>query len=293
MLPNQARSREALITGGRQVTLPLASLIADWLPPWNGRRTWVLSKRVAVLGIVSVHRRSHPAHWEVDRVHVARGKDESWPELLQALNPALGRLGAERLFLRLPTDSPLEAAAIEAGFTPYIHEELYLRPKGGRPADNPAAVSAPPIRPGDADRFHLFRLYNCAAPGPVREAEGLNFEDWSRSREVPRGWRLREELILPHDGDICGWLRLLGRGNTGIIDLLVNPGHHEEAGPLVEAIIRERGHLDTLLCLLPDYQQFLGGSLQRGGFQQAGDFCLYMRRVTARVKETGLLPVRA
>lgn len=292
MLPNQARSREGLISGGGQAGLPMGSVIGEWLPPWNGRRTWVLSHRMMVLGVVSAHRRPCPGHWEVDRVHVARGKEESWTELLQALNPALARLGADRLFLRLPAESPLKGAAIEAGFNPYIREELYLRPKGGQPADSLAQAGSL-LSPGEADQFHLFRLYNCAVPAPVRETEGMTFQDWSRSRDTPRGWRREEELVVGNHGDICAWLSLSGRADAGIIDLLVNPQERDGAGALVDGVVRRRGHQDKLLCLLPHYQQFLCGHLQENGFQKTGDFSLYVRHVTARLRETGLLPVGA
>ena len=208
--PNLAWSRETLATGASR-TLPLGSLVGEWLPR-RGRHTWLLSRRGLAVGVVSVRRRRGTWSWEIDRLQVARGKQPACAEILESLNLTLGRAGAERVFLRLAEGNGLEVAAAQAGFTRLLHEELYVRPRGGSRSAEPVAVNGAVLRRAqEADDFNLFRLYNTIVPAPVRQAEGLVLREWQGSSEISEGRPLEGAFVAQRDGELNGGAHCLQR----------------------------------------------------------------------------------
>ena len=91
-------------------------------------------------GLVSARVRSGRRVWEVDRLYLADIRSpinqrpqydpaEAAPlELLEHLIEAAGTRQAERVFLRLPSDSPVVSVAQRTGLFPYYEESLLERP---------------------------------------------------------------------------------------------------------------------------------------------------------------------
>ena len=291
--PNLAWSGETLASGVSR-SLPLASLVGEWFPGRNGRHTWVLSRRGIALGVVSARRRRGQGSWEIDRLQIARGKELASVEALDGLNVTLGRRGAERLLLRLAEESPMEEAAQQAGFRLLLREELYLRPAGRLRREEPLPLGDAALRPAmEADSFNLFRLYNTLVPSSVRQAEGLALRDWQGIRDISKGGPLEEAFVIERDGELMGGVTVSrGRKSKRLVDLLARP---EEAvvGPLLEAAVRSQGQRRALVCLLPEYLWSTVSCLEEQGFHYRGNFCLYEKRVVARVRRPGLLPVGA
>ena len=291
--PNLAWSRETLATGASR-TLPLGSLVGEWLPR-RGRHTWLLSRRGLAVGVVSVRRRRGAGSWEIDRLQVARGKQPACAEILESLNLTLGRAGAERVFLRLAEGNGLEVAAAQAGFNQLLREELYVRPRGGSLSAEPVAVNgAVRRRAQEADDFNLFRLYNTIVPAPVRQAEGLVLREWQGSSEISEGRPLEGAFVAQRDGELTGALTVSRGGNKKrIMDLLAQPEDRAAVEALIETAIATCGARNALMCLLPEYLWGMVPCLEEHGFQCRGNFDLYTRPVIARVRKPGLLPVGA
>ena len=158
--------------------LPLGSLAAEWLPHRWRRHAWVLSRRGVPVGVVGIRMRAGGSCWEVDRLHVARNREEDAVDLLEEAAAAAGGLGAHRVYLRLSVDSRMDGEARAANFHVWSTDDLYYRPKGL------SAVSANghvPARPGRAEDLHdLFRVYLRAFLGRARQAEGLTLSPVGR-----------------------------------------------------------------------------------------------------------------
>lgn len=290
--PNMAWARHSLAAGQPRL-VPLGSLVGEWLPRKGGRHTWVLSQRGMAIGIVSIRRRKGQGNWEVDRLLVARGKEPAAVEVLEGVNVALGRLGAERLFLRLPENSPIETHAAKAGFHPLVREGLFVRPrtgpeKNGRPPDTA-------VRPMvDADGFNLFRLYSSTVPAALRQVDGVTLREWRGVRDLSEGLPARDAWVMEQDGDIVAAVTVSESvAATRMMDLLARPTAGDAAATLVQTAVAARGHRDALLCLLPEYQSDLTGRLMDAEFESRGGFHVYVKYIVARVRRPGLLPVGA
>ncbi len=290
--PNMAWVRQGL-TSGRARSVPLGGLVGEWLPRRAGRHTWVLSERGLAIGVVSIRRRRGQGNWEVDRLLVARGKEQAALEVLEGLNVPSGRFGAERLFLRLPEKSPIETHVTNAGFRPLLREELLVRSPGKAPDGAQTQVGS--VRPlVDADAFNLFRLYSCTVPGPLRQVDGVTLREWRGSRDMSEGLPPREAWVAERDAEIVAAITLSENGGgTRMIDLLARPGQRDAAAALLNTAVTTRRHRGTLLCLLPEYQGDLAGLLGDVGFESRGLFRVYVKYVIARVRQPGLLPVGA
>ena len=95
--------------------------------------------------------------------------------LLESLSQEAALQGVQKLFLRLPEESPLLSAARRAGYAPYLRERLFM---AVHPAfsevEAPAGLS--PRR--RSDTLDLYRLYASLAPVRVRQAEGFTLQEW-------------------------------------------------------------------------------------------------------------------
>ena len=230
--PNEARSGAAL---GKPpgLLLPLGSLAAEWLPHRRRRHAWVLSRRGVPVGVVGIRMRAGGSCWEVDRLHVARNREEDALDLLEEAAAAAGGLGAHRVFLRLSVDSRVDAEARAANFHVSSTDDLYYRPKG------PSAVSANghgPARPARAEDLHdLFRVYLRAFLGRARQAEGLTFAQWADERSAPAPER--RMLVYESGGEIVGYAEASPAGGRALIEIVTVPG----ADGAYERLPRRRG----------------------------------------------------
>ena len=292
--PIVACGRHSLASGNGEA-LPWGGLVQEWLLDNGRRHSWVLSRRGVPIGLVSCRQYKGPGSWEIDRLQVSQGREWASVDLLEEANLALGRLGAERLVLRLPEDSPLHSCAMEAGFNPLIRERVYVR-SPGVPSVLPADPSGDSARPGqDSDSFQLFRLYSVSVPASIRQMEALSLEDWQQTfggRDLsPEG-----QWVLERDGQIAAALTMAkGNGKRRLLDLLTNPKCPADYSHLLAWAEEVEGARSTLVTLLPEYlwTDSVERSLAARGFQAVTALTVYVKPVTARVRSVGLMPARA
>ena len=285
--PNEARAGSTL---GRTpgVLLPLGALAAEWLPHRRRRHAWLLSRSGIPTGAVGIRMRAGGSCWEVDSLHVARGREQDAAELLEEAAAAAGGLGAQRLFLRLSLDSPVDAEARAANFHVCSTDDLYFRPKG------PAAWTPnghAPARPARAQDLHdLFRLYLRAFLGRGRRAEGLTFAQWSDERTAPRPER--RMLVAENGADFEGYAEASAAGGRGLIEIVTAPGADSAFDRLLEGAVAA-GEGKDLLLLVPHDRPFDADSAERHGFRCIDSLRLYVKRMTAEVSHPGLIAVGA
>ena len=261
--PNEAKTwdRMGSSDGGPH---PLGTALEQWFSFATGKHTWVSVRGATIRGLVSARRRAKRSAWEVDCLINADDDYSVTRSLLERMLAGVAKQRAERVFLRLPTESAIVDIARGAGFFPYAHETLYR-------ADEPAPAEDPglPLRPASkADAFGIYQLYSAVTPANVRAIEGATFREWQASREHWGG--TPNDLVLEEDGIITGWLRVLA-GNEGRFSMLVHPKRRDAGAVLQAALARLRGSR-SVLCLIPSHGDSLSRQLRRLAFHPVEDY---------------------
>ncbi|MBI4328241.1 MAG: hypothetical protein HY685_00065 [Chloroflexi bacterium] len=291
-LPNEARPADKLGIGQQRVWT-VQGLMAHWLPQEARHHTFLRAKGWRISGLVSV--RSYPglAAWEVDQLLLNPEEGETCRLLLAQLSLASALAGIERVFLRLPAESPAVAHAQQAGFHTYLRESLYLLPAPPAPdfLAVPNGLSFRPCRP--EDRFQAFRLYTLSVPLGVRTAEGLTMQEWQETLAVRwrcRGRAVEEIAVDKESGNLAAWVYTLRRGRTGFLTLLTNSGRPgSEEATVAQGLAHLKGQ-PIVTLLLPDYIRSGVGALDPWGFQYGGDYVSLVNRMAVPVPSTALAP---
>lgn len=208
-------------------------------------------------------------------------------ELLERLILAAGDRSAERIFLRLPTDSAVIYLARRAGFFPCYEESLFE----GVVCQAPGDEEVPPLNLHSllpSDEYALFQLFNATTPASVRAALGLTCDQW-RDAQAVQG-RSGPEWITESKGRIISWLKVPSakRGEPG--KLLVHPDHSDQLAGLLKLA---HNCLVTQRWLLADYQESIARHLQERGFQPTARYTMLVKTVAAPVMNPGMVQVGA
>jgi hypothetical protein len=207
-------------------------------------------------------------------------------ELLEQLVQGASQRCAERIFLRIPADSPVTRLAQRAGFFPSF-EDILWEGQGSLSGSRASPVSHCRDRLPQDD-YSLFQLFSAATPSPVRIALGLTFDQWKEARELlHQGCR---ERVTENNGRITGWLSLLAHWRITEGEIMVHPDHPGLLPALLELALAQGG---IHRWLVPDYQEMVGDWLRYRGFRQAARYVILVKTVTARVLIPGMAPVEA
>jgi len=286
-----ALGRHAIATGQGD-SLPWSGLLEEWLLDRGRRHTWVSSRRGLQSGLVSCRPYKGRGSWEIDFLLLPQGDAAASLEVLEGLNQPLGKMGVERVVLRLEEDSLLREAAMDAGFAPMIRERLYIRRAAAHEMGYPGQQGPRPSRRDDI--YPLYRLYCDAVPVPVRHMEGLTLGDWQQA--PTRGELGAKQRWVVERGDALAAALTLARGSgkRKLVEVLTNPRCPAPINGLLAAAVRSEGARSTLLCLLPEFLwlQDLEEPLERAGFQESGVVTVYVKPVLARVRSNSLMPAR-
>ena len=294
-LPIVAYGRHSMASG-RGDALPWGDMVEEWLLNRGRHHTWVLSSRGMAMGLVCCCQYKSPSSWEIDLLHIAPGKERALEEMLEDLNIRLGRLGIERLVLRLPEDSALRPTIMDTGFTPLMREKLYVR-SPGELGSVVVTEGENAHRPGqETDIYQLFKLYTASVPAPVRQMEGLTLNHW---QQTPVNGDLPQEKrwVLEKDGQVTAAVTMVkGNGKRRMLEVLTNPRDPANVERLVAEALEAEGSRSTLVTLLPEY---LWGKcsvekiLTDMDFRETAALMVYVKPMVVRVRSVGMLPVRA
>lgn len=260
--PNEAKPWDRLGQDGR--ARPLETALEQWFSFATGKHTWVSVRGATIRGLISARRRARPSVWEIEVLIDADEDKGVVLSLFSRMAAGIGKLGAERVFLRLDAESPLVDMARSAGFFPYVEETLYRREGGST-----VGTAMAPLRPrAKNDVFGVFQLYSHTAPANVRAIEGATFREWQAAQEK---WGGRApEFVLEDGGVISAWLRT-APGQAGRFRLLAQAGCREVEGVLDAALGRLAGG-QCVLTLVPAYCGGLAEALAGAGFEPAGEY---------------------
>ena len=280
-LRNSTLWKETLANRGDRVTL-------TW---WDG---------LQLGGLASARIRRGRRAWEIDRLFLGQG-----PSLISAngdgqhmvpstvaldsferIGEAVGGLGGERLFLRLPSKSPVYLLARRAGFFPYFEETLW-EGQASRSLSTMLTVPSDWRELLPEDYQGLFQLYCAATPQAVRAAAGLTFDQW---RDAQESWGRRSDWVAKNNGRVVGWLGFSElHGVTGV-EALANP---DEAGmweALVERALTQKG---AQRWLVPDYHEEVVSQLLRRQYHEVARYNVMIKTVAVPVASQGMAAVEA
>ena len=280
------------------------------LASWDGPR---------LRGLVSARTRSGHRAWEIDGLYLPGldltptpqgsnglghngGKavtfstggdlaDGAGLELLEQLVAAAGSRYAERIFLRLPVDSPALALAQGSGFTSCYAERVW---EGyGRPAGNgnkPGAELWPKL---PRDDYPLFQLFCASTPMKVRGALGPTFDQWRDAREPGRYGQAdgrTGEWVVEAQGKVTAWLGLTGRRDAVEVETMAHPGCPELLFRAMELALARPGRQRWPV---PDYQEPAADELKRHGFRPVAEYILLVKMVAVPAWRYGMAAVEA
>ncbi|MEK7248505.1 MAG: hypothetical protein AAB092_08545 [Chloroflexota bacterium] len=271
--PNEAKPLDHL--GLEDRTRPLENALEQWFSFATGKHTWVSVHGATIRGLISARPRAKRSAWEVE-VLINASDDESIAlSLFSRMTAGVIKQGAERVFLRLASDSVIREAARSAGFFRYATETLYRREaKNWSPANTDVAVRTK----SKNDVFGMYQLYNRVAPANVRSIEGLTLREWQAAQEK---WGGRcTDLLLEESGVITAWVRAMP-GHVGRIAVLAERGPYDQLLGAGLDLLQDR----DVFCLVPDYNPEMASALERCSFEPVCSYMSYAKRLTKPVEE--------
>jgi len=285
--PNAAMTRDRI--GTEASPHPLETALEQWFSFATGRHTWISIKGATLRGLASARRRGSKAAWEVDCLIDAADDDNSvLPGLLDQVVTDAARGGAEKIFLRVPAESPVVEAAVRCGFAPYLIERL-LAAQDPEPGEG--ASDQPKLRRWSrSDAYPTFRLYNRWAPETVRRVEAATFREWQHARERVSPRRGTQQQVIELDGQVAGWLRTAADGEIGRFDLMADPADADLLDTLIDGAVERLNEQSALFTLVPQFATGLSQRLEDRGFSAESEYAVLARRTTKAVELPELAP---
>ena len=284
-LTNQAQSKDRL-SKGDEAFHPLRFFLEQWFHLEKRRRTVIHFYNGRIRSLVSARRRSGPRVWEIDCLLLEEGGGDICFHLLEKLSAVGGSIGIEKVFLRLPANSPLIEATKQAGFSHYLAEFLYHsegRGTEGTPAPNIIRSKLP------EDQYALFQLYSAAVPIAVRSIEGMTFQEWQETKDQSSG----KEFVYEKDGRVSGWLRIIVHKGTGYFEIMAHPLEEDKLGLLMNCSLAPLADKSPLLCMALEFQGQLRQLLVKEGFEEIAEYSTFVKQLTAWAKQPSLIPMPA
>lgn len=270
--------------------MALRKAVVGQLLPLGGRwHHWIAIEDERLMGLVIARDRSSPRVWQVTHLLVsAEFVDDLTPAFFHQITNTAINQRAEKLFMRLPVDSPIKHIALDHRFEPYLVERLYQLSESHNNVKLDSRDSSGTWRARTKqDNWAIFQLYSTVAPATVRQAEGLSFAEWLQARERKNGC---SEKVWVKDGLIRGWSRARPWCNGILFEFLANPGDEAAILPLIKTVIRSK---QQVYCLTQSYQMEIQRLLESEGFNPISEHSVSLKRLLVRVTQTRLAPIRA
>ncbi|MCL5108146.1 MAG: hypothetical protein M1401_04670 [Chloroflexi bacterium] len=246
---------------------------------------------------MSIRNRRGAAVWQVERLLGLPGHDMDCvlEDLLVHLAAVGADEGIQKVFLNLPSSSPLIPVARRAGFYGYTIERLYR----GAGQGSTGSADVPRVRRG-LDNLALFEHYNRAVPLRVRQAEALTLQEWRwlDGWTPRRHWRLslsrtRQDYLLERGDRVVAWLRVEPARRVARVSLEEAQVSQQQTGDLLAFAIAHLPASGSVYVPAREYETSLESSLLQLGFSQIGESVLTVKPLSVRVLDRCLIPARA
>ena len=272
---NEAWPRERVYANEASLK-PVGTIFDRFVGRARGRGAWICTKHQHFFGLAGARRRGGRRAWEIDYLTDMSPGQDALPYLLDCAVSEAGRLGAEKLFLRIRADSPLLSAVMQNGFTAYQSETLYLHASPTLPVRTAIGLRA--LRP--ADMYLVYRLYNTNTPEAVRRSEAATFGEWQAAHES-RWLKNGVSLIEESSGEVATAVRAALFGKSLCLDVLAaEPAETDVIGLASAAAQALHTSLGSIQTLVPSSAFGFSTRLAEAGFEPAADYTVLMRRTT-------------
>lgn len=240
-------------------------------------KAWIDGARILCLAVAS--RMAGPQSWELSRLQVSAGAEDSVAGVLTAVFASAQKRSATNMSARVLAGDPVADELSRAGLLPAHAETLYRGRGSGARIDPPRG-----IRPReDEDEHGVFRLYSACTPPEVRALEGMTLEQWSASRWDGPG--RADEYVLESGQRITGWLRVLALGAATDLSIMVHPDcPDQDAAALTDLGLALAPANGPVVSLIPAYQPTVGRAADRAGLAARAEFEVHARSVRATEK---------
>ena len=295
--PNLACPKQGLTLGSppRNSTLWKETLVNR-----NDRITLAWWDGLQLRGLVSARMRSGRRAWEIDRLFLAHGLNPDSAigdgqhavhstvalELFERIGEVVGGLGAERLFLRLPSKSPIYVLAHRAGFYPYF-EDILLEGSNSQPSSSGLTFRSDRRQLLPEDHHGLFQLYCAATPQSVRAAAGLTFDQW---RDAQESLGRRTDWVAKDNGRVVGWLGFSELHGVTAVEALADPSDADMWEELVAWALTQEG---VQRWLVRDYHEEVARQLTRHQFHEVACYSVMIKTVAVPVASHAMATVEA
>ena len=282
--PNEARPRE-LVGAVDPSPNPIETAFDQWFSFATRRNAWISASRQRLLGLVSARRRGGRQAWEIDCLIDTTATRDAVPGLIECAMRAGGKAGAEKVFLRLGSSSTLLPVVMNAAFTAYSSERLYV---GSGLAVNGAGTTVRPF--SQQDLYPAYRLYNAVMPERTRRAEASTFGEWQAAQE--RHWlKGGVQFVLDKDAALAAHVRA-GRLHHGLlVEVVANADGLTHTRALLAAAVAAVGQgAPRVMVLVPESAAGLASRLEDLGFEPRDEFITLMARTTRVARMPRMVP---
>jgi len=255
------------------------------LSPRAWQSCWVEGHRGRIDGVIKAGSRSGTQAWEVGELYLRNSKSELALDLLEQIAVLAGGAGAHRIFVRIPTNSPLFEASRRAGYS-VVQRETVFRSESA--STSISSIGIPDrsleLRPRTtADDHALFSLHNATTPIEVRMKQGQTTQDWLDSSEQ-LGRKTSEWVLDTGNGNIGA----LVQRNSTRSGHMFNINWATEAGSnlpgLVAAALAESKDAPAT-TIVPEYRPALSHLLISLGFTEHAQYEVMVKPLAQTVTE--------
>lgn len=264
------------------------AMLGQLFPAGEHWHSWIAIKEHRLMGLISARPRYSQQVWQVAHLLLNEESKDLATALFQQVTVAASQSGIERLFMRLPLDSPLRQLVLESGFEPYMVERLYSW-SGLHQNLGQASQGIPKMWRSKTkhDNWAIFQLYCVVAPAVVQQVEGLVYADWLQSRERIKSY---QEKVWEQEGQIRGWARARPWWDGILLEFLFYPGEEPSFTPLIERFIQYK---KPIYCLVHSYQTQIQRLVEAEGFHPVEEHSLFIKQLLVKVRRTSPMPMRA
>lgn len=221
-------------TPGKPVEPYTLAMLRELLPfTGSDRRVFVARSGGRVVGAVSFKVVRPDQRWVVDNISANLGVYAANPVLEELLHHgvvAAGLEGTKRLYLHVPTASPMLPSIRRAGFAPYTTESILASPVVPGPTGAYRGR-----RQVSSDVWSIHQLYIASVPRQVQYAEARTSHHWDIQRQGMSGTTCHGWLI--EDGhQAVGYMKVESTYRAHVLEFVMHPDHRHRFPDLVATV---------------------------------------------------------
>ena len=262
----------------------LAAILKDLLPfTGNDQRVFIARSGGHPVGYIVFTVKGPDQRWVVSNISANLGVYAAAPvleELLLHGVVAAGLEGTKRLYLHVPTSSPMRAPIRRAGFAPYGAEFIlgaHMMPVPIGPTRGRRQLSN--------DVWAIHQLYLASVPRQVQYAEALTSHHWDIERQ---GWSgtTHNGWIVEDGYQTVGYMKVASSHRTHVLEFVMHPEHRQRFPDLIGTVAQDlQGRLARpTYVIVRNYQHEYLTYLHEIGFAFQMEQELHVKYTTAPVR---------